>query len=195
MFPMPKQAVRRASVHHYTYDDYLAVERDSPIKHEFVDGSILAMAGGSLRHGALASRVSAALEAGRRPGCVAFQSDVRVRVLATGRTAYPDASMVCGPVERDPADPQRATVTNPSLLVEVLSPSTEEDDRGGKWQDYQLLPSLVEYVLVSQSQPRVEVYRRTGPETWEYRDATDGALELQTGPRLDLAALFADLPE
>lgn len=188
------QALRRIVQHHHGYDDYLAVERDSRIKHEFIDGNILAMAGGSLRHGALASRVSGALEAARREGCIAFQSDVRLRVLATGRATYPDASLVCGPVEKDPADPQGATITNPVLIVEVLSPSTEEDDRGGKWQDYQLLPSLVEYVLVSQSHPRIEIYRRTGTSTWEYRDVTSGTLDLSTGARLDLAALYTDLP-
>ncbi|HEY5240321.1 MAG TPA: Uma2 family endonuclease, partial [Polyangiaceae bacterium] len=100
--------------HRYTYEEYLDYERDSGLKHEFADGEILAMAGGSRRHNALASRVSAALEAGRRPGCVAFQSDQKVRVLASGRATYPDASMVCGPIEGDPADPAGATITNPT---------------------------------------------------------------------------------
>jgi len=90
-------AQRADSRHRYTYAEYLAYERDSELKHEFVDGEILAMAGGTLRHGALASRVSAALEANQAPGCVAFSSDVKIRVLATGRAYYPDASMVCGP--------------------------------------------------------------------------------------------------
>src|SRR6185312_1768976 len=133
-------------------------------------GEILAMAGGSRRHNALASRISAALEQGRRSGCVAFQSDQKIRVLATGRATYPDATLVCGPIEGDPADPSGATITNPTLLVEVLSASTEPDDRGSKWQHYQLLPSLEEYILVSQSETRVERYRRLTSGAWEYSD-------------------------
>src|SRR6266581_6372107 len=89
--------------HHYTYEEYLTYERDSELKHEFEAGEIFAMAGGSPRHSALASRISAALENGLSPGCTAFQSDLKIRVLATGRTTYPDASMVCAPLERDPA--------------------------------------------------------------------------------------------
>lgn len=184
----------RRSRHRYTYDEYLAYERDSGLKHEYEDGEILAMAGGSPRHNALASRISAALEAARKPGCVAFQSDQKVRILATGKAAYPDASMVCGPIEGDPADSAGNTITNPVLIVEVLSPSTEEEDRGNKWQHYQLIPSLEEYVLVSQSHARVEHYRRAGSGAWEYRDFAEGAVQLASGATLDLAALYSDLP-
>jgi Uma2 family endonuclease len=150
----------RPARHRYSYQEYLAYERDSGMKHEYDGGDIVAMAGGSRRHNALASRVSGALESSRAPGCIAFQSDQRVRILATGKATYPDVSMVCGPIEGDPADPTGATITNPTLIIEVLSPSTEQDDRGDKWQHYQLMPSLQEYVLVSQSHPRVERYRR-----------------------------------
>lgn len=191
---MSPVAPQRRSRHRYTYEEYLAYERDSGLKHEYEDGEILAMPGGSRRHNALASRISAALEAARKPGCVAFQSDQKVRVLATGKATYPDASMVCGPIEGDPADPAGHTITNPKLIVEVLSPSTEEEDRGNKWQHYQLVPSLDEYVLVSQSHPRIEVYRRLPSGAWEYRDITGGVAELTSGAKLDLASLYADLP-
>lgn len=147
------------------------------------------------RHNALASRISAALENARKPGCVAFQSDQRIRVLATGRAAYPDASMVYGSIEGDPADPTGATTTNPTLIVEVLSPSTEEEDRGNKWQHYQLIPELQEYVLVSQSHQRVERYRRLDSGGWEYRDATEGSVQLLSGATLDLTRLYAELPD
>jgi Uma2 family endonuclease len=185
----PRQARRR-----YSYEEYLAYERDSGMKHEYLDGEIYAMAGGPRRHNALASRVSAALEAGRQPGCVAFQSDQRIRVLATGRATYPDASVVCGAIEGDPVDPTGATVTNPTLLVEVLSPSTEEDDRGTKWQHYQLIPSLQEYVLVSQSHARIERYRRLDSGAWEYVDIREGVVELVAGGTLSLDRLYTDLP-
>lgn len=185
----------RPSRHRYSYDEYLAYERDSGMKHEFDDGEIVAMAGGSRRHNALASRVTAALENGRKPGCVAFQSDQRIRVLATGKATYPDASMVCGAIAGDPADPHGATIVNPTLIVEVLSPSTEQDDRGGKWQHYQLIESLEEYVLVSQSHARVERYRRLATGGWEYHDVTSGTVALACGATLDVERMYADLPE
>lgn len=180
--------------HHYSYEEYIAYERDSGMKHEFEDGRILAMAGGSRRHNALASRVSAALENARKPGCVAFQSDQRIRILATGKAAYPDASLVCGTIEGDPADPTDATITNPALIVEVLSPSTEEEDRGNKWHHYQLIPSLREYVLVSQAHARVERYRRLASGDWEYSVHTTGTVRLLEGATLDLRLLYDELP-
>lgn len=183
------------SRHRYTYEEYLAYERDSGLKHEYEDGEILAMAGGSRRHNAIASRVSAALELARPKNCVAFQSDQKVRVLATGKATYPDASLVCGAIEGDPADPSGHTITNPTLIVEVLSPSTEEDDRGNKWQHYQLIPSLREYVLVTQTHSRVECYRRLDSGHWEYRDITEGTVRLHTGAMFELARLYADLPD
>lgn len=186
---------REQSRHRYTYEEYLAYEQDSGMKHEYDDGEIYAMAGGSRRHNALASRISAALESARKPGCVAFQSDQKVRVLATGKAVYPDASMVCGALEGDPADPTGATVTNPALIVEVLSPSTEDEDRGRKWQHYQMIPSLREYVLVSQGEPRIEHYRRLQSGAWEYRDTSEGSVQLECGAVLDLARLYGDLPD
>jgi Uma2 family endonuclease len=178
----------------YSYAEYLAYERDSELKHEFDDGEIIAMAGGSRRHNALALRIGAVLDAARKPGCVAFQSDQRIRVLATGKATYPDVSMVCGPIEGDPADPEAATLTNPTLIVEVLSPTTEPYDRGSKWQQYQLIPSLQEYVLISQGEPRIEIYRRLPSGAWEYTDVTTGTVALTAGAAIDLARLYDDLP-
>lgn len=181
--------------HHYSYAEYLAYERDSELKHEYEDGEIFAMAGGSRRHNALASRISGALESGRRPGCVAFQSDQKIRVLATGKATYPDASVVCGAIEGDPADPLGATITNPTLIVEVLSPSTEQDDRGNKWQHYQLIPSLQEFVLVSQTDARVERYTRLPSGTWEYSHAAEGTVTLSSGAVIEIAKLYEALPD
>lgn len=189
-----RMAQQSRSHHELSYAEYLAYERDSAMKHGFEDGLVTAMAGGSRRHNALASRISAALETNRRAGCVAFQSDQRVRVLATGKATYPDASMVCGPIDGDPADASGATITNPSVLVEVLSASTEQEDRGNKWQHYQLLPSLREYVLVSQAEPRVEIFRRTLAGGWEYLDVTAGEIVLTCGAVIDLGRLYDSLP-
>jgi Uma2 family endonuclease len=185
----------RPARHHYTYDEYLTYERDSGMKHEYDGGEIIAMPGGSRRHNALSARIIAALENARQPPCVVFTSDQRVRVLATGRTTYPDASVVCGPIEGDTAEPGGPTIVNSALIVEVLSPSTEQADRGDKWQHYQRIPSLQEYVLVSQSQMRVERYRRLPGGGWEYHDATEGSVELSSGAVLDLARLYAQLPD
>jgi Uma2 family endonuclease len=177
----------------YTFADYLVLERDSEIKHEFDAGDILVMSGGTARHSALAARMIIALGNTCAPGCTVFTPDMRVRVVATGRATYPDVSMVCGPIEYDPEDAARTTITNPALLVEVLSVTTEKGDRGNKWMHYQRIPSLQEYVLVSQ-EARVEIFRRTPSGTWEYFEMREGSARLAAGPALDLAALYADLP-
>jgi Uma2 family endonuclease len=179
----------------HTYAEYLAYEQDSGLKHEYDHGDIRAMAGGSRRHNALALRVGAALDGARKSGCSAFQSDQKVRILATGRATYPDVTVVCGPIEGDPADPSGVTITNPTLLIEVLSPSTEQEDRGNKWQHYQLIPALEEYVLVSQGERRVERYRRLASGAWEYTDVTEGSIQLATGAVLDLGRLYEGLPD
>lgn len=181
------------SHHEYTFADYLALERDSDIKHEFDAGEILAMSGGTARHSALAAKVVAALETTRPPGCTVFQSDMRLRIAATGRATYPDASMTCGTLEYDAEDAARTTITNPVLIVEVLSVTTEKSDRGNKWMHYQRIPSLQEYVLVSQD-PRLEIYRRTAAGTWEYFEVREGSVQLACGPTIDLATLYTDLP-
>lgn len=178
----------------YTFADYLLVERDSEIKHEFDGGNILAMSGGTGRHSALGVKVALELMATKSNGCTVFNSDMRVRVPATGRATYPDVSMVCGPIQYDPEDAGRTTFVNPILLVEVLSPSTEKGDRTNKWMHYQRIPSLQEYVLVSQ-QPRIEIYRRTTTGAWQYFDIGEGTVKLATGPTLNLATLYADLPD
>ncbi len=182
-----------SSRYDYSFAEYLTLERDSEIKHEFDAGDILATPGGTARHSALAVNVGVAVGGTRPAGCTAFQSDLRVRVVATGRAMYPDVSMVCGAIEYDPEDTGRTTITNPVLLVEVLSVTTEKGDRGNKWMHYQRIPSLREYVLVSQ-EPQIEVFRRTATGTWEYFIFNEGSITLATGPTLDIPTLYAGLP-
>src|SRR5438477_2136542 len=181
------------SHHDYTFADYFALERDSEIKYEFDAGEILARSGGTARHSALAARMISALGNTCAPGCTVFTSDMRVRVVATGRATYPDVSMVCGPIEYDPEDAARTTITNPVLLVEVLSVTTEKGDRGNKWMHYQRISSLQEYILVSQ-ESRIEIFRRMAADTWEYLEVQEGNVRLASGPTLDLAVLYANLP-
>jgi Uma2 family endonuclease len=162
--PVPEQV---------SYSEYLARERQSGSKHEYVNGRIYAMSGGSPEHGRLAAnmiqRLGGALAG--KPWAV-FSSDVRVRIEATGRSTYPDVSVVCGPLLRA-ADDQDAII-NPLLIVEVLSDSTEASDRGDKFAHYRRLPSLREYVLVSQSSPRLEIFRRNAEGDWVLAEAGPG---------------------
>ncbi len=146
------------------YETYRTLEEASDTKHEWYDGVIYAMSGGTLAHGGLASRFIMALGALTSScGCHVFTSDVKVRVLATGIATYPDVSVACGELQTDPAD--RTALTNPSLIVEVLSDATEAYDRGEKFAHYRQLPSLRDYVLVSQHEARIEVFSRDG-ERW-----------------------------
>jgi Uma2 family endonuclease len=161
------EPVRKVS---FRYADYLEQERASPTKHEFLNGEIFAMAGGTPEHARLASRVTGALLAQLRGRpCEAFSSDLRVRVLATGLSTYPDISVVCGRLERDPEDAD--TIVNPIVLVEVLSDSSEAYDRGENFAHYRRIPSLKEYVLASQGEPRIEVFRRNEDGGWTLYDA------------------------
>ena len=138
----------------------MRLEEYANVKHEFVDGQIFAMAGGTPEHGAMAVRVAASLVAqlrGRR--CNVYSSDVRVRVAATGLSTYPDLSVVCGQEERDVED--RNALANPIVLIEVLSPSTEEYDRGEKLDQYKRIPNLRAVVLIAHDRPLLEVWQRT----------------------------------
>ena len=157
----------------HTFAEYLTLEARSDTKHELVNGEIFAMAGGTVEHGRLS--VNVMLEIGvalRGRPCVVLNSDVRVRVRATGLVTYPDASVVCGQVETDPED--RNTVVNPVVIVEVLSDSTEKYDRNDKWAHYRRIPSLRDYLLVSQHERRVEHYHRNDDGTWTLRDVGEG---------------------
>jgi Uma2 family endonuclease len=165
----------------YTYQEYLAFERSANVRHEFFDGEIYAMAGGSREHAAICVNVSSLLrEQLRGRGCVAHSSDLRIRVLETGLATYPDVSVLCKPAELDPED--RHTVTNPVLLVEVLSPSSAAYDRGEKLAHYQRIPSLCEVVLVAHDERLIELWRRGEDGTWSRREARSGSLALTAVP-------------
>jgi Uma2 family endonuclease len=164
-----------------TYAEYLAFEESSSTKHEFINGEVFGLAGGTIAHGALAVAISTALSnALRGRPCRVLSSDVRVRVLATGIATYPDVSVVCAEIEVAPDDADG--VLNPSLVVEVLSDSTEAYDRGAKAAHYRRIPSLREYVLVSQREPLIEVYRRNERGNWEL------VAEARRGERAELAS-------
>jgi len=152
-----------------TYADYLATEQNSERRHEFLDGVIVAMAGGSDEHNAIAVHFTGLFMMRVRSGCHGYNSDQRFWIAATARGRYSDGSIICGKPAH-PAHDSQAT-TNPLVVVEVLSPSSEGDDDGDKRRDFQALASLQAYVLAAQDARCVKVYRRA--EHGEWRDEPD----------------------
>lgn len=180
--------------HVFTFADYVRIEEDSPIRHEFLSGRVWAMAGGSARHTAIAARIIALLatELRARP-CEVFTSDLRIRVVETGLGTYPDASVVCGALELDPEDPKGHTITNPIIVVEVLSPSTEQYDRTEKREHYQTIPSLREIVLVAQDLRQVTVWRREGGDWKSHTTSGSGVARLESiRCSLELGEIYRD---
>jgi Uma2 family endonuclease len=150
----------------FRFDEYVELEHEAAVKHEFLAGQVWAMAGGSPEHAALAANVTALLIAQLRgKPCRVYSSDLRIRVVATGLATYPDVSVVSGKLELDPEDARGHTALNPKVVVEVLSPSTEEYDRGEKLEHYRRIPSLEEVVLVAQDRSAIEVWR-AGANGW-----------------------------
>ena len=161
-------------LHRYTYQDYVSLEEESSTRHEFLAGEIVAMAGGTPEHAAMAAEVIGQLREQIRGGsCRVFTSDLGVRVKATGLATYPDASVVCGPTERDPD--KKTNVTNPRVIVEVTSDSTEDYDHGEKLTHYKQIPSLEAIVIVSHREARVDVWSRP-PDSplWSRTSAATG---------------------
>jgi Uma2 family endonuclease len=176
-----------------TEAEYLEFERASELKHEFIDGEVLAMTGASRAHNLICTTTSFLLYSQLRGrSCEIYSADMRVKVETTGLYTYPDISVVCG----DPqfADDEFDTLLNPTVLIEVLSPSTERYDRGRKFQHYRELPSLREYALIAQDSPRIERYLRQQDGTWQFSDAKglEASLELTS---IDCALALAEVYE
>jgi len=186
-----QQAVRM------TVDEWRQLERTSEVRHEYVDGYVYAMAGGSRAHSRIAVNITSLLDAAFGDGpCIAYNSDMATRV-AESRYTYADVVVSCS--ERDQATRQATEVEEPRLVFEVLSDSTERKDRGRKSDDYRKCPSLEEYVLVATEYRRVEVYRRTteGGGLFNFYGPEDNVELTSIGVRLPVAALYrrTDVPE
>lgn len=179
----------------YSFDEYVELEASSPIKHEFLDGNAWAMAGGSPRHAAVAATVASLLgQALEGQRCRVFSSDLRIRVTETGLATYPDVSVICTQIELDPEDRKGHTAVNPTLLVEVLTPSTEAYDRGEKLAHYKRIDALREVMLVAHDELRVDLWRRRA-EGWTQLTFHAGqAVELESlhGIRLPVDDVFFD---
>ena len=174
-----------------TEAEYLDLERSLEARNEFFDGEVFAMSGGTPLHSQIAT--SLAREFGNKlkgRDCIPYNSDLRLKVEATGLFTYPDLSVVCGPLQF--ASGTDDTVVNPRLIIEVLSDSTEAYDRGKKFENYRQMPSLREYLLVSQKEPRIEQFVRQPNGQWLLRDAAglDATLAL---PSLEIDIFLAEV--
>ncbi|HYN78519.1 MAG TPA: Uma2 family endonuclease [Lamprocystis sp. (in: g-proteobacteria)] len=158
--------------------DYLLGERDGELRHEYLNGEVVAMAGGSRAHNLLATRV-ARLFGNLLEGspCRVYQSDMKVRIEAANRFYYPDVMVCCGPLDQEP-DPYYETA--PRLVVEVLSPGTAVNDDGEKRVNYQSLPSLDEYLLLDPTTGEATLYRRGGAFWTRIRLNRQDVLELSS---------------
>lgn len=167
----------QAAESYVAYEDYLEAEQRSNLKHEWLDGVIYAMAGGTLEHSRLAGNVHAALKSALAR-CELFQSDAMLYIRATVLSTYADVTIVCGAIEAQKVERNGKilgeALINPTVIVEVLSDSTEEYDRGEKFAHYMSIHSLKEYVLVSQDTPRIEVFRRPKRGHWQRDEARAG---------------------
>lgn len=175
-----------------TPEEYLALERTADIKSEYLNGEMFAMGGASRWHNLITTNLSGELRAHLkgRP-CEVYSSDQRVHIPATGLYTYPDVAVVCGEPRFE--DEQLDTLLNPRLLIEVLSSTTESYDRGKKFEHYQSIDSLAEYLLVDQTRPRVEHYLRQDGNQWlltvfEGLEATISLPSIQCG--LALAEVY-----
>lgn len=177
-------------------DEYLALERESETKHELVNGHVVAKAGATPRHNAIVANVLASLVPQTRGrGCRPLASDQRVFVPASGLYSYPDVTIICGDFALHPNDSM--TLTNPKVIIEVLSEGTEAFDRGAKFAHYRGIPSLQTYVMIAQHEHRVERYERGSGAEWVFHESVGAAASLDigvVGASVLLSDVYADLP-
>ncbi|MGB0560652.1 MAG: Uma2 family endonuclease [Spirulinaceae cyanobacterium] len=167
-----------------TPEEYLAFEANSPIKHEYIDGDIYAMAGTNDRHNIIALNLSTLIRPHLRgTDYRVYFADIKARLEERNRFYYPDLLVTCDPRDRITPTYKRY----PKLIIEVLSESTEAFDRGDKFNDYQTLPSLQEYVLIRSKIQRFEIYRRQAHPWWRYENYTPNQ------PNFKLASIQLDL--
>ncbi len=177
--------------HALTEAEYLTIERAAEFKSEFFEGEMFAMAGGTVQHSLIATNLAAEFR-NRLKGsqCIPYNADLRIKIEATGLFTYPDLSVICGPVRFAPGTDD--TVVNPAVLVEVLSDSTEAYDRGRKFEHYRQIPTLREYLLVSQKEPRIEQFIRQPEDRWLLTEAVGMEKQIEV-PSLQTAISLAEI--
>jgi len=182
-----------ASTKRMSFKEYIAFEESTELRHEFEGGEVFAMAGGTPEHAAIAGAVFVAVANQLKNSCRAFMENLRIRT-PSGKAAYPDIVVVCGPLARDPED--NNTITNPVLIIEILSEGTEGYDRGKKFAHYRSCPSFVEYVLVaSQGEPTIERFIKTEGVWTLAENAGPGQAQILSSVdvRLDVDAIYGGL--
>ena len=179
----------------YTPQEYLLREEKAEYKSEYYQGKIVALAGASINHNRITRNITTALaNVSEVGGCEAFSNDLRVWIEAKNRYVYPDVAVVCG--EIDLAEGRDDTIINPKIIIEVLSASTENYDRGDKFRAYWALDSLEEYILVDQYRMRVEYFRQVNERDWFLRVFTkaEEALELKSvGVEIPLEQIYRNV--
>ena len=158
-----------ATKNRYTIDEYLVLERAAEFRHEYDNGEILAMSGGSPSQSFIITnflRVVGNTLIGKP--CRIAESNLRIAIARNAKYVYPDASIICGPLQFDLNDKLQHTVTNPRVIIEVLSPSTEAYDRGEKFNSYREIESFEEYILISQDHARYESILRQPDGAWTF---------------------------
>ena len=185
-------AIERTSV-----ETYLLQEQESEDRHEFFDGEVFAMSGGSPRRSLTATNFSGETRSALKgSNYQAYNSGLKIKVDETGLYTYPDASIICGPVESDPLDKAGHPATNPTVLVEVLSPTTEQYDRGTKARHYRQIPTLQNLLLISQDRAQIEHYQRQKDGSWKITDFSDldASIQLQTPSiSISIAEIYRDV--
>ncbi len=189
---MTAEPGRRMSV-----EEYLAFERQSEGKHEYLDGEVFAMTGASRQHNRISWNIVGALDPQLRDGgCEGFVGDMRLRIPDTGLYTYPDVVVVCGEPRFDDQK-HLDTLLNPTLVIEVLSPSTEDYDRGRKFAHYRTLETLKMVLFVAQDRVHVEVFARQPDNSWilTETDRLEDTLDLPAiGANLPLAQVYSRVP-
>ena len=171
----------------YSESDYLAYEAQSPVRHEYIAGEIFAMTGASIRHNIIAGNLYTALRTHLRgTPCRALMEGVKLYLKKERSYFYPDVMVTCEPRLLE-LDAQMQIVDSPTLIIEVLSPSTEGIDRREKLRAYRTLPSLKEYALVSQDECKLELYRRRGDIGWDI-------ITFEPGDTVELASVELQMP-
>lgn len=179
----------------FTVDEYLAEEEKSTVKHEYYKGEIFAMAGASIAHNSVCSNVHVEIGAHlKNKKCKVFQSDLKIHIQSNSLFTYPDLSIVCNGVKTLPNYPD--VVINPSIIIEVLSPTTQDYDRGGKFKLYRDIETLTEYILISSKEILVEKYTKQPNDSWlltEFKTVNDALEIIGIGMKLKLLTIYNEV--
>ncbi|RPD46588.1 MULTISPECIES: Uma2 family endonuclease [Chitinophagaceae] len=161
-----------------TVEAYLLQEETASEKHEYFGGEVFAMSGGSINHNTISVNMIGEINAFLKgKNCQVFNSDQKIHIESNGLFTYPDISIVCDGIKR--FENRNDVITNPSVIIEVLSPSTSGYDRGQKFKLYRDIPSLKEYILISSTEMLVEQYSKQSEHIWSFRETKDSSASLQ----------------